>query len=163
GKSKGYVPAGMGFGPPGGFLAQPLFAALDANKDGKVSRGEFTAAVRKFFQACDRGEKGFVDERTLAEGIGRLLPGPGGFGPPGGGPGGPGGPGGRGPGGPPGGPFGAGPGGFGPGGMLAGAIVRRADKDKDGKVTLDELLAAAATLFAECDKDKNDTLDQKEV
>ena len=39
----------------------------------------------------------------------------------------------------------------------------RADTNKDGTVTLDELIAAAAALFKEADKDKSGTLDEKEV
>jgi hypothetical protein len=44
--------------------------------------------------------------------------------------------------------------------MVAGAIVRRADADKDGKVTLDELVAAAEALFKEADKDQKGKLDE---
>ena len=165
GKSKGYVPA-MGFGPggfgrggpgggpgapggpggfgPGNFLARPVLEALDSDKDGKVSRDELVAGVKKFFRDCDRDKSGKLDEKALAEGLNRLFPRPPGFGPPGGGPGGP-------------------PGGFGPGTFLAAAVFRRADADKDGKVTLEELLAAAEALFKECDKDKTGRLDEKGV
>jgi enterochelin esterase-like enzyme len=51
----------------------------------------------------------------------------------------------------------------GPGALLAGAIVKRADADKDGKVTLDEFVAAARQLFEECDKDRKGTLDEKQL
>jgi hypothetical protein len=47
--------------------------------------------------------------------------------------------------------------------FMAGPILRRADKDKDGKVTLDELIAAAEALFKEADRNKNGTLDEKEL
>ena len=47
--------------------------------------------------------------------------------------------------------------------LVANAIVKRADRTADGKVTLAELLAAAASLFDECDKDKNKTLDEAEL
>jgi enterochelin esterase-like enzyme len=56
-----------------------------------------------------------------------------------------------------------GPSGFGFGAFLAGAIVRRADKDKDGKLTEDELVAAAKALFKECDKDKKGAVDEKQL
>ncbi len=160
GKSKGYVPTmGFGpggFGPPGGFgignfWAKPVLATLDADKDGKVTLGELLAGVKKFFKDSDKNKKGFLDEKALVEGIGRLMPAPGGFGPPGGGPGGR----------PGGGPGGFG--GFGPGNTIASAIVKRADKDKDGKVTLDELIAAAESLFKEADKDKKGKLEEKEI
>lgn len=64
--------------------------------------------------------------------------------------------------GPPGGP-GRFPFGGGMGAMLAPAIVKRADADKDGKVTVEELVQAAEALFKECDKDKTGTLDEKEI
>jgi enterochelin esterase-like enzyme len=53
--------------------------------------------------------------------------------------------------------------GFGPGTMLAGAIVKQADTDKDGKVTLDEFVAAAKKLFKELDKDNQGKLDEKQI
>jgi spore coat protein CotH len=186
GKSKGFVPA-MGFGGrpggrpgggPGGFgmgnfMAKPLLEALDADKDGKVSKDELIAGVKQFFKDSDKDKKGHLDEQTLAAGLNRVFPRPPGFGPPGGGPGGPpggpppgggpGGPPGGGPGGPPRGGFGGPPGGFGPGTFLAGAVIRRADADKDGKVTLDELVAAAEALFKEADKNKDGKLDEKEL
>src|SRR5207237_2860880 len=49
---------------------------------------------------------------------------------------------------------------FRPGGYLAGPIVRRADADKDGAVTLAELVAAAGQLFDEFDKAKAGQLDE---
>ncbi len=159
GKSKGYVAAGTGFGPggpgprpggpggfgPGNFLARPLLEALDGDKDGRVSKDELAAGVKKFFRACDKGGSGKLDEKALAEGLNHLFPPPPpGFGPPGGGRGAP-------------------PGGFGPGTFLASAVLRRADADKDGKVTQEELLAAAEALFKECDKEKTGRLDEKAV
>jgi len=54
-------------------------------------------------------------------------------------------------------------GGFGLGNMLAPSIIKRADTDKDGKVTQEELVAAARELFKELDKDKKGTLDEKQL
>ncbi|HZY90042.1 MAG TPA: CotH kinase family protein, partial [Gemmataceae bacterium] len=151
GKSKGYVPT-MGFGPggprpgapggpgggfgPGNFLAKPLLEALDGDKDGTVSKDELVAAAKKFFRDCDKGGAGKLDAKALAEGLNRLFPRPPGVGP---------------------------PAGFGPGTFLAGAVLKRADADKDGKVSLDELVAAAEALFKECDKEKKGRLDEKGV
>jgi enterochelin esterase-like enzyme len=56
-----------------------------------------------------------------------------------------------------------GPFGFGSGAVLARALVERADADKDGKVTLDELVAAARKLFKEIDKDNKGALDEKQI
>jgi hypothetical protein len=58
---------------------------------------------------------------------------------------------------------GFGPGGFGPGTMLAGSILQRADANKDGKLTAEELLAASQLLFKEADKDKDQLLTEAEV
>ena len=153
GKSKGYVPA-MGFGPgrPGGFglgnmLAKPVLAALDGDNDGKVTKDELIAGVKKFFKDCDKDNKGSLDEKTLADGLSRIFPRPPGFGPPGG----------------PGGPPPGGPGRFNPSMPLAHVIMQRADANKDDKVTIDELIAAAEVLFKESDKDKSGSLDEKKI
>ncbi len=167
GKSKGFVSSGglfggpgggpgRGFGPGGGppggfgpgmFLARPVLEAADANRDGKLSKEEFAAVARRLFAECDRGKKGSLDERGLAEGLSRLFPGPPGFpdGPP--------------PGDRPDGPFVGG----GPGTIFAGALMRRADADKDGKATLAEFVAAGGSLFTECDKDKSNSLEEEEI
>jgi enterochelin esterase-like enzyme len=53
--------------------------------------------------------------------------------------------------------------GFGLGQAVAGPLVRAADTDKDGKVTEDELVAAARKLFKELDKDKKGSVDEKQL
>jgi enterochelin esterase-like enzyme len=66
---------------------------------------------------------------------------------------------------------GGGQGGFGPGGRrgsaaaaaLASAIMKRADTDKDGKISLEEFKAAAEALFQEIDKDKTGKVDEKQL
>ena len=50
-----------------------------------------------------------------------------------------------------------------PGATLAAAIMKRADKDKTGKVTREELLAAAGAIFDELDKDKTGKVDEKQL
>jgi spore coat protein CotH len=164
GKRKGTVLANR-FGRPGGFgpgqfLAGPIRAAADKNKDGKLSKDEMHAAVKSLFAALDKDHKGELNQDALTDGINKLLPGPGGPGGPGGRPGGP--PGG--PGAPPGGPGGRprfGPPGGGLGGMFARTIIAKAGKD--GKVNAERLLAAADKLFVEVDKDKDGKLDDKEL
>jgi hypothetical protein len=47
--------------------------------------------------------------------------------------------------------------------MMAPAIFKRADADQDGNLTLAELTAGGQTLFVESDKDKNATLDEREL
>jgi enterochelin esterase-like enzyme len=53
--------------------------------------------------------------------------------------------------------------GFGMGNVLASAIVRGADTDKDGKLTQEELVAAVKKFFKECDKDNKGALDEKQL
>jgi enterochelin esterase family protein len=55
------------------------------------------------------------------------------------------------------------PGRFSPGAFLAGAVVRAADADKDGKVTLDEMVAAAKQFYKECDKEGKGAVDEKQI
>jgi enterochelin esterase-like enzyme len=53
--------------------------------------------------------------------------------------------------------------GFSMGAPLAAAIAKRADTNKDGKISREEFLAAAEAMFAEIDKDKNGTVDERQV
>jgi enterochelin esterase-like enzyme len=52
---------------------------------------------------------------------------------------------------------------FAPGAFLAAAVMKRADADKDGKLTEEELVAAARELFKEIDKDKKGSVDEKQL
>lgn len=135
GKSKGYIPT-SGFGP-GGFklgdmLAGPMLEDLDTDKDEQLSREEWVAAARKVFAACTADGQGRLNEKALADGLNGMFP------KPAGGP----------------------PGGFGPGAFMAGPVVKRADADKDGGVTLPELVAAAEKIFDDFDKGKAGKLDE---
>lgn len=91
GERKGYVPAGMGFGPPGGgfpkggppggfgpgnFLAKPLMEALNTAKNGKLSKDEVVAGARAFFKHTDKENKGLLDEGQIAAGINAIVPRP---------------------------------------------------------------------------------------
>ncbi|MGA2255475.1 MAG: alpha/beta hydrolase-fold protein [Thermoguttaceae bacterium] len=55
------------------------------------------------------------------------------------------------------------PGGFSLGGLLAGVVLKNADADKDGKLTEEELIAAARQFFKECDKDGKGALDERQI
>jgi len=57
----------------------------------------------------------------------------------------------------------AGPGGFSLGALLAGAILKNADSNKDGKLTEDEMVAATRQFFKECNKDGKGTLDEGQI
>jgi enterochelin esterase-like enzyme len=50
-----------------------------------------------------------------------------------------------------------------PAATLAAALMKRADKDKTGKITREELLAAAGAIFDELDKDKTGKVDEKQL
>jgi hypothetical protein len=52
------------------------------------------------------------------------------------------------------------PPGGGMGGLVAINVMKRTDKNKDGKLTQEELVAAAEALFDEVDKDKTGKLDE---
>ncbi len=148
------VPPGMPFGPPfgaarpGQILPGPLAERLNLTDEQKKQLEKLQKEVD------ERLAKILTDEQKK-----RLPQGMPPFGPPGV-PGGP--PGGAFPG-PPGRPGGPAVRVFGLDRMLAGNIVRRADKNKDGKVTLDELLTVANALFKDADKNKDGKLDEKEL
>jgi enterochelin esterase-like enzyme len=60
-------------------------------------------------------------------------------------------------------PVGPGPGASGPGTFFADIIMKKADPDKDGKLTEAKLVAAAKEFFKELDKDKKGALDEKQL
>jgi spore coat protein H len=142
GTSQGHIPTG-GFGPGafkmGDFLAGPMLESLDTNKDELLSRAEWLAAPQRLFDASERDADGLVNEKGIMAGLNSMFPKPAE-----GGPGGPPGP----------------PGGFSPGGFMAGPLVKRADSDQDGNVTIAELLVTAEKLFDEFDKQHSGELDE---
>ncbi len=129
-------PGGLG---PGTFLGPQIHEAADANKDGKLSPEEASAAASAFVKAADTEKTGSVDAEALGKAINANV-GP----PPGGG-------------GPPGGP--GGPGGFGPGTFLAPQILQLADANKDGKLSPEEAGSAAAKFIGEADAKKAGGID----
>src|SRR5437763_15697515 len=74
GGRRGFGPGGRGGFGPAVFLTRPLLEALDADKDGKVTKDELRAGVNQFFTAVDKGKKGSLDEAQVAEGLNGMLP-----------------------------------------------------------------------------------------
>lgn len=131
GKSKGHVPTGgFGAGPfrLGDALAGPMMLSLDTDKDGKLSKDEWLVGAKRAYTESGKNTAS-VDQKALAAGLNGMFPQP-----PEGAP-------------PP-------PPGFSLGEIMAGPIVTRADANKDGKVTADELAAAAGKAFDEFDTAK---------
>ena len=97
GGERGGVGPGPGGGPggfnPAIFLAPGLFTALDANKDGSVTRVEVTSGFAKWYADWDADKSNGLTEDKIRAGLNKVLPGPsfggrGGMGGPGGRPGG---------------------------------------------------------------------------
>ena len=160
---------GGGFGGPGGgpppemmMRMIPVLAALDADKDGTISKSEIenaSAALKKL----DKDNDGELSGEEMAPDFSAMR-GRGGRGGFGGGPGGdrgPGGPGGdRGPGG-----FGDRPGGDrgGPGGSDMVDRLMAMDKNSDGKLTKDELPERVQRMVERADKDGDGAVSKEEI
>jgi Ca2+-binding EF-hand superfamily protein len=120
----------------GGERAQRMLRRFDENKDGKVTREEFTNAARKMFAEVDLTNDGRIDDNDLPPMMrGRNALSEGGMG------------------------FGRGGGGPMGGGRMMG-LLRQADANKDGVVTLDEATAEAGRMFARLDRNKDNVVDQ---
>jgi outer membrane protein assembly factor BamB len=74
----GAAPAGGrgGFGP-GRFIGPGLFAAMDADRDGSLTREELKATFAKWFADWDSAKSGFLTEEQLRDGLNAALPRPG--------------------------------------------------------------------------------------
>src|SRR5262249_53653572 len=120
-------------GGPGAWLARPFVEK--AGKDGQVTEASLVAAAVKFFTESDKNKDGKLDEEELAEGLNKLLPPPQ-FGP---------------------------PGGFRRLQFLVKPILDAADKDKDRKLSKEEVTAGAKALFKALDTDGKGKLDQEAV
>ena len=58
----------------GDMLAGPMLEALDADRDGKVSRGEWVSVARRVFAACEKDAEGRVDQKALGAGLNGMMP-----------------------------------------------------------------------------------------
>lgn len=135
---------GFGEGGPGGGGGNPQemvdrMMAMDANKDGKLSKDEIPERLQSMLTRSDKNSDGSLDkDEILATSRERM--------------GGPGAPGFGGPGGP----------GFGGGNPLA-QILERSDSDKDGKLSADEAPDFLKDRFAQIDTNSDSFLDKAEL
>lgn len=61
-------------GGPGGRNAQALFAALDKDGDGTLTRSELESGLNAWFASWDSGNSGTLTRAQVAAGVGKLLP-----------------------------------------------------------------------------------------
>jgi len=145
GMGGGFGGGGFPGGPGGGQAGNPeemaqRLLAMDENKDGKLSKEEIPERLQSMLTRGDKNEDGSLDkEEIMAVSRERSGGGAGGFG---GGPG--------------------GPGGFG-GGDFVGQMMERADADKDGKLTGDEIPEFMRGRLEQVDTNKDGSLDKAEM
>ena len=60
---------GGGFGGRGGGIGTPVFNALDADKDGSLTRAEFKAGLDSWFSAADTAKGGVLTNDQLLKGL----------------------------------------------------------------------------------------------
>ena len=63
-------------GPDGGRTAQALFAALDTDKDGTLTRPELESGFNSWFTAWDNTHRGTLTQTQILAGISKLMPAP---------------------------------------------------------------------------------------
>lgn len=132
-------------GPGGGQMGQRLIQRFDENRDGKVTKDEFTIHLKKRFAQADLDNDGKITDADLPPMMRgqNLLAGEGtgptmgrGMGRRGGGHGGP------------------------MGGGMDFGWLRGANANKDGVITLDEALAKGLERFMQLDRNKDGTVEQ---
>ena len=124
--------AGNRMGSMGARGGEQLLRIFDANKDGKVTKDEFLAGVRRRFAEMDLNNDGRISDEDLPPMMrGRnVLAG------------------------------GNATGSMGHHGMPMLRMLQGADANKDGVITLDEVLAAADKRFALLDRNKDGNIDK---
>ncbi|MCE9530916.1 MAG: hypothetical protein K8T89_07310 [Planctomycetes bacterium] len=120
---------------PGAFLARAVMEVGDKDQDGKLSKDEAIAAAKKLFAAIDVDKRGSLNEKALADGLNEVLL-------------------------PPGVPAVRG---RGPGGPVTNSLLRKANVDREGKLSTEQFAELAAAFLKEWDTDKNGSLDGKEI
>jgi hypothetical protein len=116
----------------GRFLGPAFFTAADADKDKSVTKSELKSTFEKWFTAWDTNKSGVLAEANLREGLNTSLPLQN-----------------------PGANFGA-------GAELAGQMLTIGDKDKNQKLTSEEMTLVADTWFDKFDTNKTGKVSQEQ-
>jgi type 1 glutamine amidotransferase len=72
----GQAPQGRGGGGGRGNAGPAIFTAVDANKDGAVTRNEMTATFDKWYTEWDTGKTGALTQEQLTAGLNAAMPAP---------------------------------------------------------------------------------------
>jgi len=149
-----------GFGP-GMFLAHQMLDQGDQNQDGKITKDEFAAPAEAWFDKLAPDKAGKLDRDQFTANVGKLIPSPSGFGPPGSGPA----DGARANAGLPGNQAqpARGRGGFGPAMFIGPGLFTTTDAGQDGSLTRVELSTTFAQWFGEWDTDKQGALQEEQL
>ncbi len=131
-----------GFGP-GAMIAPSMLSQGDKDGDQKLTKDEWSALAKAWFDKMDPDKTGRVSLEQFGERFGGVITMPQGFGP-NGGPGG----GGR---------------GFGPGPFIATGLFAATDLDKDGSLTRAEFLGTFEKWATEWDSDKAGSLNEEKL
>lgn len=138
--SRGYVPKNLM--RPDWMLsgrkdwAKKLIAGLDRNQDGLLSEEELTSGIEQYLRGKESDDPRGWSEQKLAEGINELLARPGQR------------------------PA-AGP--LSPGTILAGALLRRGDTNRDGFVSAAELIELARQFHREANSTSDRPIDESQI
>ena len=130
---------GLGGGPGGGGAEEMMnrLIAMDANKNGKLEKDEVPERMQSMFTRADKNEDGAIDKEEMTA-MARERSGGQGAG------------------------FGGGQGGFGGREFLA-QMMERADADKDGKLSGDEIPLFMRERLEQTDTNKDGALDKAEL
>lgn len=147
GRGFGGPPGGPGFGGgSGGGGSEEMknrLIAMDANKNGKLEKDEIPERMQSMFSRADKNEDGAIDKEEMNAMVRERAGGQGGgFGGAGGSGSGQGGPGGR---------------------EFLAQMMERADADKDGKLSGDEIPPFMRERLEQTDTNKDGALDKAEL
>jgi hypothetical protein len=138
---------GAGGFRPGMILATQILEQADRDADGKLTREEFVALADAWFAKLDPDKTGKLSQSQFVARLREVLPPPGAFGPPDGGPG----------------AGGAPPGAFGPARFIGPVLFTAVDASKDDSLTPAELKETFSKWFTEWDAAKTGALNEEKL